>query len=118
MGVGLDAGIVNILGAGGANFVGGDAVFGWINEVVDSKPEAIEGVGFEAAFEDGVLDAESVVFAVFGDAGEALGVGDVVGDEGEHLAGSAAVASGLGFGKGEGEGGFPPAFGRGYGGEG
>jgi len=66
--VGLDAGIVDIFGAGGADFVGCDAVFGWVYEIVESKPETVKGIGFEAAFEDGVLDAESVIFAMFGDA--------------------------------------------------
>ena len=59
---------MDIFGTGGADFVGCDAVFGWVYEIVESKPEAIKGIGFEAAFEDGVLDAESVIFAVFSNA--------------------------------------------------
>ena len=92
LGVGLDTCVADVFGTGGADFIGGDAIFGRVDEGVEAVPEAVEGIGFEAALEDGVLDAESVVFAVFGNAGEAFGIGDIVGDEGEHLSGAAAVA--------------------------
>lgn len=111
LGVGLDAGVADILGTGGAYFVGGDAVGHWVENIVESGPEAVEGIGLEAAFEDGVLDAHAEVLAGFGDFGEASGFADIVGDDGEHLFGAAFMAGGIGGVWHKGEGGLPPAFG-------
>lgn len=85
LGVSLDACVVDIFRASGADFVGGDTIFCWVDEGVKAQPEEVEGIGFEAAFKEGVLDTETVVFTVFGDTGEAFGMGYVVSDESEHL---------------------------------
>lgn len=105
------AGGEDVFGAVGADAVGDEAVFGGVDEVGEADPEDFEVIGGEVAFEDGVLDADAVVFAVAGDFGEAAGVGDVVGDDGEHFVGGAGVAEEFAGGGGAGEGGFPPAFG-------
>jgi len=74
-------------GGAGVNFVGDEAVVVFVNDFEEAEPELVEGVGVEMAFEDGVLDAHAEIFAGAGDFGEAFVVGDVVGDDGEHLAG-------------------------------
>ena len=88
----LNAGAVNFAGAFGADFISDDAIKLGVNDGAEFRPETVEGIGFEAAFEDGVLDAQAPVFADFGHLVETLGVGDVVGDECEHLMGATAVA--------------------------
>lgn len=85
LGVSLDACVVDIFRASGADFVGGDTIFCCVDEGVKAQPEEVEGIGFKAAFKEGVLDTETVVFTVFGDTGEAFGMGYVVSDESEHL---------------------------------
>jgi len=79
-------------GAFGADFEGGEFVGPRIDDDCEFVPEAVEGVSFQTAFEDGVLDAHAPVLADFGDAVQALGAGDIVGYEGKHLVGTAAVA--------------------------
>ena len=74
---------MDLAGAFGANFVGDDAVEFAVDHGAEFRPEAGEGVGFEAAFEDGVLDAQPPVFTDFGDLVQAFYIGDVVGHEGE-----------------------------------
>lgn len=88
----LNASIVNIFGARGADFVGGNAVGGGVDEFGEGEPKVFEGGGIEPAFEDGVLNAESVFFAEGGYFLESFGIGDVVGNEGKHLFGATAVA--------------------------
>lgn len=92
LGMGLDAGVADVFGAGGADFVGGNSVGLRVENAVEGAPEVVEGIGFEAAFEDRILDANAEVLAGFGDFGEAFGFADVVGDEREHLIGSAFMA--------------------------
>lgn len=88
----LHALAMDFAGALGADFIGDEAVGGGVDGGGELGPEAVEGSGFETAFENGVLHAQAPVFADAGDAVEALGRGDIVGDEGEHLGGAAAVA--------------------------
>lgn len=110
LGMGLDAGVADVFGAGSADFVSGDAVGLWVENVVEGAPELVEGIGLETAFEDGVLDAHAEVLAGFCDFGEAFGFADIVGDKGEHLFGAAFMAGGFGGVWDEGKGGFPPSF--------
>lgn len=79
------AGGFDVAGAGAADAVGDEAVFLGVDDVEEFEPELVEAVGFEAAFEDGVLDADAVVFTDFGDALEAFVVADVIGHDGKHL---------------------------------
>ena len=79
------AGGEGVFGAFGIDAVGDEAVFGGVDFVKEEVPEAVEFWFFEAAFEEGVLDADAEVFAEAGDAEEAFGGGDVVAEEGEHL---------------------------------
>lgn len=92
----LDSSIADIAGAGEANGVGGDTVGGRINEVIKAIPKYVETIGLKATFKDGVLNAHPKVFAENGDFVKTLGLGDVVGDEGQHLSGAAAVSGGFG----------------------
>lgn len=73
------------MGASGADAVGDEAVFVGVDDAEEFEPKFVEAVGFESAFEDGVLDADAIVFADFGDALETFVIGDVVGNDGEHL---------------------------------
>ncbi len=52
-----------------------------VDDVVEAAAKADEGVGGEAAQEDGILAAIAEVFAGLGDFAEAFGVADVVGDD-------------------------------------
>ena len=88
----LYAGAVNLAGAFCADFIGDNAVEFGVNHGAKLRPEKVKGVGFEPAFKDGILDAQAPVFADFCHLVETLGVGDVIGDEGEHLMGATAVA--------------------------
>ena len=106
-------------GAGGLGFpdatgvegIGDGAVFVGIHLDNEIPPEAVEFVGFQAALEEAVLDPDAVVLADLGDAVETLGIGNVVGDEIDHLEGS----RGLGFVGGNGEGDVPPVVSDGFG---
>ena len=60
------AGAAHVTCAVGTNFVGDEAVGGGVDGVAECGPEAVEGGGLEAAFEDGVLDAHAPVFADLG----------------------------------------------------
>jgi hypothetical protein len=90
--VNLGAQAVDFPSALGADFVGNDAVVLRVDGRAEFFPKEREGLGFKAAFEDGVLDAHTPVFADFGGAVEALGIADVVGDESEHLEGATTMA--------------------------
>lgn len=83
---------MNLAGAFGADFIGDNAVAQGVDFGAEFLPKRFERVCFKAAFEHGVLDAHAPVFADFGDSVEAFGIGDIVGDEGEHLMGAATVA--------------------------
>ncbi len=78
----LGAGIANVAGACSADFVGDEAVLGRVDGAEQLVPEAVEHIGLEATFEDGILDTEAVVFANGGDLPEAAIVGDIVSDDG------------------------------------
>lgn len=106
--MGLNAGVANFFGAGGADFVGGKAVGGGIDEAGQLVPEVVEAVGFEAALEERVLDAHAVILTEFGNFVKTFGFGNVVGDESEHLFVSAAVTGGFGWGWYEDESLIPP----------
>lgn len=84
--VGADhgAGGEGLAGGVGVEAIGHEAVLLRVDEVQEGEPEGFERVRVEVAFEDGVLNAYAVVLAGFGDAGEAFGVGDVVGEHDEH----------------------------------
>ncbi len=79
------AGGEGFLRAFGVNAVGDEAIFLFVNFINEAEPEALEVGVFEAALEEGMLDADAEVFADFGDVGEAFGVGDVLAEESEHL---------------------------------
>ena len=87
----LHALAVNLAGALGADFIGGEPIRLGFDNRTKFGPKALEIVGLEAALEDAVLHTHAPVFADFGDAVEAFGAGDIVGDEGEHLVGAATV---------------------------
>lgn len=98
----------DFVGVGAVDGVGDEAVFFGVGDCGEALPEAVELIGFEVAFEDGVLGAGTVVFAGVGYFFEAFWVGDVVGDDGEHAFFSWRVAVKL-AGRGDiREGGFPP----------
>ena len=88
----LDPGAVNFPGAFGANFIGNNTVVLGVYHGTQLFPEAGKRVRLQPAFKDGILNAEAPVFAHLGDFVQALGIGDVVGNEREHLVGAAAVA--------------------------
>jgi hypothetical protein len=108
----LNSRIKNVFGAGSAYFVGGDAVGAGIDQGDKGIPKSFEAVGFKTALKDGVLDAHAIIFAKFGDFVKAFGVGDIVGDEGEHLFVGATVTRSFGGGEAEGESRFPPPLRR------
>lgn len=72
-------------GGAGIELVGDDAVFVFVDEVEKAQPKGVEFVLFEVALEQRVLDAHAEILASPGDLGEAFLVGDIVGDEDEHL---------------------------------
>lgn len=90
---GHGAGGFGLFGAFCVEFVGDDPVFVFVDEVEEAEPEFVEVVVGEVAFEEAVLNAQTEVLAGFGDLGQALGVADVVSDEGQHL----VVSRGMGF---------------------
>jgi len=73
-----------LAGGVGVKAIGHEAVLLGVDEVQEGEPEGFERVRVEVAFEDGVLNAYAVVLTGFGHAGEAFGVGDVVGEHDEH----------------------------------
>jgi hypothetical protein len=89
----LKAGFVGFPGAGGTDFVGDDAICERIDGADELGPEGLEPVEFEAALEDGVLNAQTVVLADFGHFGEAPGMANIVGNDGEHEFLAAAMAA-------------------------
>jgi hypothetical protein len=74
-----------VFGAPGVDLISHQAILGGIDFIEEEIPEAGEIGFFEPALEDGVLDADAEVLTNTGDAGEALGAGDVVSEEREHF---------------------------------
>ena len=111
LGGGTGAGCGDFFGATGAEGVGDEGVGGRVDELEEFLPEGLELLGRQEAFEEGVLDADAVVFAVAGDFGKAFGAGDVVGDDGDHLVLAAGVSALFGWCGVEGEEVEPPVFG-------
>jgi len=80
--VALLPGTADFSGAFGANFEGGETVGVFVDDVEKLEPKVIELVGGKTALENGILDAHPVVFTEFGDALEAFGTSNIVGDYG------------------------------------
>jgi len=93
-----------VLCAFSVDFVSDDPILHWIDFFSEAEPELTEFFFLEAAFEEGVLNAHSIIFADAGDLGQSFGAGDIVSDEAEHLFG----AWGRRFVRKEGEGIEPP----------
>lgn len=74
--------------------VGGEGVGFWIDERDEAIPKAVEAVFFEPALEEGFLDTDAEVLAGNGDSSEPARIGNVVGDEAEHLGESIVVLTG------------------------
>ncbi len=100
------AGGEGFAGGAGIDLVGHEAILVFVDLAEEFEPEVLEFAFFEVTFEEGVLDAHAVVFADFGNAGQAFVVGDVVGDEGEHF----VLSWRVGLVWELGEGGVPPVF--------
>ena len=93
--VDLVAGGADFSGATGADLVGDGPVPLGFEKGLEARPERFEAVGFEAAFEDGELHAHAIVFTKLCDFMETFRIGNIVGDDGEHLFFSTAVTGRL-----------------------
>jgi hypothetical protein len=80
------------------NLVSNQPIFFRINLREQFGPEFFEPLLVQMAFEDAVLDADTVILAGFGYSREASGGGDVVADESEHGVGKEALGFRLGKG--------------------
>ena len=80
-----DPGCFCLLCVAGIHFVGDHPVLRFVYEVEDLEPEVIKSGCLEVAFKEGMLDSGAEVFAHIGHLREALWVGDVVGNNDEHL---------------------------------
>lgn len=60
-----------------------------VRDFAKQFPERLEALVAEPALEDALLDADAEMLAAFGDAPEALGIANVIGDDAEHKKGEA-----------------------------
>ena len=84
-GAGGDTGDVAFFDAFGAEGVADKGIFFFVDKGIEFFPEGFESIFGEVAFEDGIFDAHAEVFTGFSDVAEAFGIGDVVGNEVQHV---------------------------------
>ena len=106
----LDAGVADIAGTCAADFVGNQPIGFRLDKAKQVVPECVELVRFEAAFENRILNAHSIILTDARDFCEALVIGDIVGDDGQHLTFSAAVTAEFAWRGFIREGFFPPSL--------